>query len=289
MKQKNLIRVLFGACFLYSWVTLYTKSACIIVHGTWASGASWYQSGGDFFEEIFHCVQELSCVDEVISFSWSGCLSSKHHFQAAQLLIDTIMSYDFVILVAHSHGATVGILASQIMAQKFSPRNIYAKIKKFYALGVPVDPSNSVYPDMWVIDKFYNLFSFGDIVQPIQGMFNRCFADHERLANISVVLNGACPSHTNLHHSLLGRYILKIPEIYQQQSIHNFEFFSFSVPGEIIFSDQYAPIFMLQPEREKLLELNNFATYMSQSMEDNFFWRKVLLANGDQGIDETVT
>ena len=80
----------YGVTFL--WVilctidTLYTKSAGIIIHGTWATTESWYRPGGDFFHEIEIANKYLDLVDEIISFSWSGKLGYPEQLIAAQSL-----------------------------------------------------------------------------------------------------------------------------------------------------------------------------------------------------------
>lgn len=280
-KERLMMKMLFlirkHACVIWVLVSalctresLYTKSACVVIHGTWAQQSSWYRAGGDFFEAIRNSMRELYIVDELISFSWSGKLGYRSHMQAAYLLAEKIMEYDFVILVAHSHGATVGILASQILAKKVSKGNSLVKISKFYALGVPVDPTGLIYPDMSVIDKFYNLFSFGDLVQPVQGMYQRCFGQHERIANISIVLDGFYPLHTQLHHATIGKYLLKIPDFYMQHGENNFQLFQHQAPAEILFYDSKNPIYGLQSDRDRLLQLDKVAS----GLLDNAFLRR---------------
>jgi len=53
---------------------MYTKSACIIIHGTWAKDESWYQPEGDFFKALQSSALELKIVDEIVPFQWSGKL-----------------------------------------------------------------------------------------------------------------------------------------------------------------------------------------------------------------------
>jgi|GEM_PF-658564 len=280
-REKELV-VMRVLCGLYAWIILvlasalytggmvYTRSACIVIHGTWAQGAAWYQPGGDFFEAIARSARELNIVDEVVPFSWSGKLGYRSHVQAALLLLKKIMEYDFVILVAHSHGATVGILASKLLAEKISVGNYLPKISRFYALGVPVDPTGVIYPDMLVIENFYNLFSLGDLVQPVQGMYERCFREHERIANIAIMLDDIYPLHTQLHHATIGKYLLKIPDFYMQNDCNNFKIFQHMMPAEIIFYHHQNPTYALQPNRDFLLQLDKAAS----SLMDNAFLRK---------------
>ncbi len=233
--------------------------ACIIIHGTWASNESWYQSQGNFFKAVQRCVQETKIVDEVVSFCWSGKLSYYFQLQAAQELQKLIELYDFVILVCHSHGATVGIIASQLLCQN---KSNHFKIKKFYALGVPVDPGMQIYPDMSVIEKFYNLFSFGDFIQPVHGVYERSFTPHERLVNISIMLQDNHPSHAELHHAMIGKDLLKIDEYFADCILGGFENFLFNQSGQIQFFEYDVPKYFKQHDQQSLLELDKQVQWM---------------------------
>ncbi len=253
-------------CKVYSLVILLftqsffaTSAACIIIHGTWAQDESWYQPEGDFFKAVYQCAQETKIVDQVVSFSWSGKLSYHFQMEAAYRLQKFIEKYDFVILIAHSHGATVGILASQLMNK--NAKNI-GKIKKMYALGVPVDATNKIYPDMQVIEKFYNLFSFGDFIQPVHGVHERVFAFHERLANISVMLDDLHPSHSQLHNPIIGQELLKIENFFAEKLLGNFENFELPEPGLIKFCKYCVPSYFVQHDQLSLLEVDKQAQWM---------------------------
>jgi hypothetical protein len=256
------IITLLALFIVYHSSTLYTKSACIIIHGTWAKDENWYQPSGDFFKSVNRCVKELTCVDEVISFSWSGKLGYFFQHEAARDLVKIIEKYESVILIGHSHGVTVGIIASQIMATCHSNRKDYPKIIKFYALGVPVDLTMSVYPDMSVIGTFFNLFSFGDYVQPVNDVHARCFACHERIANIEVKLCGLYPSHSQLHDSIIGKDLLKIEQYFAQRCLGNFENFCCNRPGIINFHEHDLPTYEQHPDMEAQLELDKKARWM---------------------------
>lgn len=272
----NRIKSMALSCSLFLLLTeslVYTKSACIIVHGTWASRESWYQKKGDFFEEIATSLRHLKLVDELVSFTWSGQLGGSNQMRAAEILAEKILEYEFVIIVGHSHGATVGIFASKILAEANTGGNLLGKIRKFYALGVPVDPTGFAYPDMNVVHVFYNLFSFGDMVQTVQGIYGRCFAQHERIANISVMIEDRAPSHANLHHPVIAKSLLKIHEHCAQNNMHNFSKFNFSLPGEIIFLHHDDPKYEIDLYRELALEVNKKLTNMFQPGIEDMTWR----------------
>jgi len=239
-----------------SQITLYTKSACIIIHGTWAKDEAWYRPQGDFFKAVQNCNFELKLVDEVVSFSWSGKLGHPAQVEAGQDLAKKIEKYDFVVLIGHSHGVTVGILASRILAKSISTRNDFYKIAKFYALGCPVDVTGEITPGMSVVGKFYNLFSFGDYVQPVNLACDRCFPDCEGVVNLSVMLKGQHPNHGELHNPAIGRDILKIEEYFAEKKIKNFQKFSFKYPGKISFFEYELPCYEVEHDQKKLLELD---------------------------------
>lgn len=235
--------------------SMYTKSACIIVHGTWAQNELWYRDQGDFFEAVKLCNNEIKKVDQIIPFSWSGKLGYPAQIEAAQNLAKIINAYDFVILIAHSHGATVGMIASHIICKNNTGGNNNNKIAQFYSLGVPVRES-AVTPNMIVINKFYNLFSFGDFVQTINGIYDRVFCAHDRIVNISVQFNNLHPSHTQLHHPAFGIWLLKIEDFFAQNQIGNFEHFDFSKPALVSFLSYNHPLYFIQEDQSLQLDLD---------------------------------
>lgn len=231
---------------------MYTKSACVIIHGTWAQNETWYRCGGDFFEAIKSCNHEIKVVDDVVSFSWSGKLGFPAQVEAAKSLADFIDLYDFVILVAHSHGATVGMIASQIMFNVDTSGNKKGKIAQFYSLGVPVQES-IVTPSLYVIKKFYNLFSFGDFVQTVNGTCQRTFSQQKQIVNTSVLYNNLHPSHAQLHHPALGGSLLKIEDFFAQKQVGNFQEFDFCKPACISFFSYHHPLYFVQEDQDLLL------------------------------------
>lgn len=240
---------------------MYTKSACIIVHGTWAKDTSWYRPSGDFFEAVTLCNNKNKFTDEVISFRWSGKLGYPAQLQAAQELVEVINQYDSVILIAHSHGSTVGMIASNALSENVSNGVSFSKITKFYSLGVPVQ-SSALQPNMDVIYKFYNIFSFGDLVQTVNGVYDRVFDQQERVFNLSVEICSHHPSHSDLHDPIIGQHLLCIDEYYAQHCIGNFNQFA-CVPGNISFMQDVGPAYRFQEDQKQLLELDKKAHALS--------------------------
>lgn len=220
----------------------------IIVHGTWSKASSWYAPGGHFFDLIEQKARDLG--HTAITYTWSGYLDEVHRIAAGKALAKLIRSYptdtEFYI-IAHSHGGNVAILASQELGK--SEGNTH-RIKVVYALATPVDPKHYM-PDMQVIEYFYNLFSFRDAVQPVMGFFGRTYPDHERIANIRIMINGKEPYHCDIHHPALAHWLPRLHEMLIKNECS--PLFALYTPGLIHFRDQSKPQYLLDVEREQLL------------------------------------
>lgn len=214
----------------------------VLIHGTWALKESWHMPGGDFFEAL---AQNIAPDTAIITFLWSGGLGHQNRIHGAKALKLLIQSYspdtEFII-VGHSHGVNVAIIASQLLDA--DSKNIHS-INALYALGAPISP-NEYAPNMNIIQHVYNLFSFNDMVQPLFGIALREFHPHERITNICVTIDSKLPSHSMLHHPTIAHGILKIPKIIPQES--------FSLPGIIHFTNQGIPVYELDRKREIALE-----------------------------------
>lgn len=241
---------------------IHARSACIIIHGTWAQGESWYQRDGAFFKSVQRTNQELGLVDEVISFAWSGKLSYQCQRQAAESLVGLMQSYHEIILIGHSHGASVAMIASQMLGQAKQVGCVVPIIKKLYALGVPVELDVSIAPDMQVVECCINLFSFGDYIQTVNGAYQRTFERGQKVVNISVTVNGLHPSHGALHDAVVGKDLLKIPEFFGYCDLGNFEHFDYSQPGHINFFDYDLPEYFIESDQKALIELDKKVQWM---------------------------
>lgn len=224
----------------------------IIIHGTWASQTTWYKEGGDFYTSLAdNCHDD----DTVISFTWSGKLDHKSRLFAGKELAKHLQKLPLdssIIIVAHSHGANVGIIACQELSRK---KNNAHKIDKFYALAPPVN-SIDYMPAMDVIQHFYNFFSLQDYVQPVLGIFGRTYPDHPRIANIRVILENRPGNHSQMHDEMIGQWIPHIHEKLATKELGNFHKFAFGKPSVIYFFDERHPHYQEDTERDKLLELD---------------------------------
>jgi hypothetical protein len=211
--MKHILLVLaFNSFLIFSCTaSALARTVWIIIHGTWAQKQTWYKAGGDFFEKLTQTLDTKK--NSVVPFLWDGKLNHKSRVDAAQQLVSHLETYDAgttVNIVAHSHGANVGILACQELAAKIpSPRTI----DYFFSLGAPVS-NTCYYPAMNVINYFYNLFSFEDLVQPVFGMFEREYTPHERIINMRTIIDGVQPDHTNLHAPCVARWLPFLHTLY---------------------------------------------------------------------------
>ncbi len=261
--MKQLIFIMIGIFFVLNA----PNEHYIIIHGTWTNPFSWHMPGGDFHDALVQATDNLS----VSFFMWSGGNSPGARFEAAERLVRMI-EWNFkdteLTIVAHSHGANVANLASQMMVfQKYKPY----PIARVFALGVPVNMSDYA-PEMTVIKHYYNLFSFNDFVQPVFGIRGREFSPHERIANLEIHFGKKEPMHTELHDPIVARWLPKLPEILMQQQREKFEF---GQPGIIYFYPDKPPKYKIdyarkeKQERDRmiLMHLNNVMARNKQELD----------------------
>ena len=87
----------------------------IIVHGSFATNEPWYKPGGDFFEAVNEQASAYNFTTE--SFSWSGIPDYQNILDGAKKLAHSINKNlgERHILIGHSHGGNVILLASQLL------------------------------------------------------------------------------------------------------------------------------------------------------------------------------
>jgi hypothetical protein len=125
------------------------------------------------------------------------------------------------------------------------------KINKLYLLGTPVDTSKYM-PQMHVVKHVLNLYSKGDWIQTVLGFFKRTYPKHSRIANLEVSIKenetnssskSKKPSHAQMHHKLIARWILSIPEELKNETVGGFENFEFE-NGSIHFEENHGPYYL---------------------------------------------
>ena len=119
------------------------------------------------------------------------------------------------------------------------------RITRVYLLGTPVDNKHFA-PNMNVIGHLINLYSVGDYIQQVLGLYERRYHLHERLTNIEIEfkkdgMSITKPGHSALHGTLVGRWLLYIPDYLSKQGIGNFKQFTYAHNGRIMFEQEKEP------------------------------------------------
>lgn len=179
----------------------------IVVHGTYAKDALWYRQEGSFFEGLKANLPENA---SLYSFSWSGKLKHEKRLQAgkelAEFIEQHVPSYAKLCIVAHSYGSAVATVAAHELYEKKSENRIH----QLFTLGSPIS-SYYYNPTMEKIDSLYNIFSFGDVIQPIFGLATRVYPTHAHIWNIEMKKDGLCPDHNDLHCPELAELLPFLP------------------------------------------------------------------------------
>ncbi len=85
----------------------------LLVHGTWARNALWWQAGGNFHTYVLQNVR-LDLYSQIDRFEWSGGYSDGARTVAAQDLLVWVGGHNEqgLDLITHSHGGSVAMLAN---------------------------------------------------------------------------------------------------------------------------------------------------------------------------------
>lgn len=219
------------------------KTVFFVVHGTWGADASWYMPGGDFFDVLEKSAYAHNGV--VVPFRWSGKTHPTERSKAAQQLAKIIQTYDdsdvAIVVIGHSHGGTIGILASHLITRQ---------IDVLFVLGTPVNKDQ--YPHMGHIQYFYNLFSLEDMIQTVGGLFGREYYTNDRVANIRIFFNNDEPGHTELHHPCLAQWLPTLHEHFLD-TICGGNMDIFSQPGLLYFTYNVPPVYKRDFNRQELI------------------------------------
>jgi hypothetical protein len=229
---------------------------CILVPGTWSYQTSWAQPDAEF------CTELAKQCDELIVFWWSAHHTHNSRMSAAGDLMKRISNLPpdiSIMIVSHSHGTNVANVATQLLKQHQHPH----KIESIYALATPIN-TETYYPHMDVVQEFYNLFSFGDLIQPVLGCFSRIYPQHERIANINITINGKDPNHCSIHDHRVAQWLSLIPKHFMDHKMNGFEQFAFHHPGTIHFYDDRPPQYEIDYMRDAWLEADR---YVQNSLE----------------------
>jgi hypothetical protein len=116
----------------------------MLVHGTWACDAPWYQPGGDFFSFIHTARQDL--YNQADFFRWSGAFSDGARQQGAMDLQKWVADRheEGLDLMGHSHGGNI----------MFKATEMGLKLGRVVVLSCPVH-----------VDKYFP--AFGNLTAPV--------------------------------------------------------------------------------------------------------------------------
>ncbi|MEE8599955.1 hypothetical protein [Euzebya tangerina] len=128
------------------------SNTAVLSHGTWAARSRWWRPGGDFYTYLDGLTPPLHVHDE--SYMWSGAYSAAARDLAADDLVDWVAAQglDRPDFFAHSHGATVGNLATQ--------RGL--RLGRLVVMGLPVH--SAWLPDLAQVDQLIDVRVRADLV-----------------------------------------------------------------------------------------------------------------------------
>lgn len=174
------------------------RSLTTIIHGTFASHATWWQPGGSFAANVAANVDDFYMDTDY--FKWTGKNSDQERRLAADELKDWIETHlepgGSLTLLCHSHGGNVAMLVTRLGI----------KITKLVLLGTPI--RTDYVADMRNIGTVFNLYVPWDTVQTTFGTRGRCrgegrtLADTDKILNVpvTVAVGGRARAHSALHN-----------------------------------------------------------------------------------------
>lgn len=197
--------------------------------------------------------------------------------------IKSYPSSEEVILIGHSHGGNVIAQATQYLEknnkenketlQTLTLTSLYqpptkplcssplysltkllqnkAKIvDKIYLLGTPIDTTR--YPiNFSCVQQLYNFFSSGDFIQSVAGNYAKEYPKKKEncITNLKITLEKSGyfasehPTHTQLHHHEIAKWLLFIPEQLKACKIGDFHRFKNGQDGEIALKNNTFPLY----------------------------------------------
>ena len=246
----------------------------ILVHGTFASNATWYRPWGEFYTVLFKSAAKQGEV--LVPFQWSGSLSDRAREDAAQSLAALVLSYpdsEKIILIGHSHGGNVINITSNLIESS----HLFLKAKKnhkkkklidqVFLLATPVSEESFYTPCMNVIGHVYNLYSIGDLIQKSGGFYDQTYERKNRLINVLVKMarsgefGSDDPTHDKMHSPQIAHSLLTLPVqldhdektvwfLPDQAFVHSRNLDSRKVPG----TDETSPTDQVQSSTEVVLQ-----------------------------------
>lgn len=185
----------------------------IIVHGTWARTADWWQKKPglpNFWAHIYSLTNTL--YGGPGAFSWSGANQHIDRVAAAVDLVNwcRLQGVERLQAIAHSHGVNVCFMASRLGLQ----------FENLIALACPVRIDYP--PNMRTISGFHNAYSEYDLVQTPAATLGARRGEGRTLADSPVMVNHHVPyfSPTSTQRSV-GHSDLHEPTVWTNHRLDN--------------------------------------------------------------------
>ena len=129
-------------------------------------------------------------------------------------------------------------------------------ISKIYLLGTPIDPH--IYPiNFDYVQQLYNFYSSGDLIQSVAGYYTKEYPvkyAQNRITNLQITLEKSGyfasehPTHIQLHHEEIAKWLLFIPEQLKACSLGGFGRFENGVDAKIALKHNNFPVYTQKKE-----------------------------------------
>lgn len=192
----------------------------ILIHGSFASPKHmmaygnrlhWCQPGHKSFELL----KKITSA-RIINHPWSGGIHLSSLIAGAKELIVLIKQHaptHTIHIVAHSNGGNVALLALDELARNATT----VIVDELIVLGTPIH--FNWYPkSINAVRRIYNLFSYGDIIQPVFGNYERLLPEHNHVFNIQVKMNNKPATHNELYRSPIIQLIPQFRHLFAKNN-----------------------------------------------------------------------
>lgn len=310
--NKKIVRVRRGYRFIPENKTTDKKALYIVVHGTWAhKGKEYYDVTNREFKAIRKFAKQEAekngQVIDLLAWCWTGEDLHIDRTASGQSLADVLTrtqkNYSHITTVAHSHGANVVNIASNIIDFDID------RMIHFAAPVVTTDPNYMPFR----VKEVINFLSTGDIVQYLgsidrnlpygSGLFkggscrNYPLKKGKTILNIRTQINGSNPDHSGIRAASLehlGEILSRIEKHYPFQDYFDLNIRTTSLRNKSVAAD---PIILTLREKRTPKEMLNqygidlytaqqtFGKHMNYSTQQEYFFTQQYKASiHDKGV-----
>lgn len=222
MKLYNIFSISTFCTLIFSTEVFATQKPdlYILIHGSFASPKHmmvygnrkhWCQPGHKSFELL----KKITGA-HIINHPWSGGIHLSSLIAGAKELMVLIKHYaptHTIHIVAHSNGGNVALLALDELARATTT----VIVDELILLGTPI--YFNWYPkSIKVVRCIYNLFSYGDVIQPVFGNYERSLPEHNHIFNIQVKMNNKPATHNELYRSPIIQLIPQFRHLFAKKN-----------------------------------------------------------------------